>query len=119
MFRRRFWLSLLLTVPIVATSHMVMDWLRYDLDFAGTELIGPVLGTGLFFWGGWPFLSGGREEARDRRPGMMLLIALAIRVAYGASLPRRSPRASGGSTWSSGGSWPPSSRSCSSATGRR
>ncbi len=86
MFRRRFWLSLLLTVPIVATSHMVMDWLRYDLDFAGTELIGPVLGTGLFFWGGWPFLSGGREEARDRRPGMMLLIAMAISVAYGASL---------------------------------
>jgi Cu2+-exporting ATPase len=86
MFRRRFWLSLLLTVPIVVTSHMVMDWLGYDLDFAGMELVGPVLGTVLFFWGGWPFLSGGWEEARDRRPGMMLLIAMAISVAYGASL---------------------------------
>ncbi|HKY75990.1 MAG TPA: copper-translocating P-type ATPase [Acidimicrobiia bacterium] len=86
MFRRRFWLSLLLTVPIVATSHMVMGWLGYDLDFPGMELVGPVLGTVLFLWGGWPFLSGGREEARARRPGMMLLIAMAISVAYGASL---------------------------------
>ncbi len=86
MFRRRFWLSLLLTVPIVATSHMVMGWLGYDLEFPGMELVGPVLGTVLFVWGGWPFLSGGREEARSRRPGMMLLIAMAISVAYGASL---------------------------------
>jgi Cu2+-exporting ATPase len=86
MFRRRFWLSLLLTVPIVATSHMVMDWFGYDLDFPGMGLVGPVLGTALFLWGGWPFLSGGWEEARGRRPGMMLLIAMAISVAYGASL---------------------------------
>jgi P-type Cu2+ transporter len=86
MFRRRFWWSLLLTVPIVATSHMVMGWLGYDLDFAGMGLVGPVLGTVLFVWGGWPFLSGGREEVRSRRPGMMLLIAMAISVAYGASL---------------------------------
>ena len=62
MFRRRFWLSLLLTVPIVATSHMVMGWLGYDLDFPGMELLGPVLGTVLFVWGGWPFLSGGRAQ---------------------------------------------------------
>jgi Cu2+-exporting ATPase len=86
MFRRRFWWSLLLTVPIVATSHMVMDWFGYTLDFPGMELVGPGLGSLLFFWSGWPFLSGGWAEARSRQPGMMLLIAMAISVAYGASL---------------------------------
>ncbi len=85
-FRRRFWWSLLLTVPIVATSHMVMTWLGYDLDFRGVSLVGPVLGSVVYFWAGWPFLTGGVREARDRRPGMMLLIAMAITVAYGASL---------------------------------
>jgi P-type Cu2+ transporter len=86
MFRRRFSWSLLLTVPIVATSHMVMDWFGYSLDFPGMSLLGPGLGSVLFFWGGWPFLSGGWSEARSRQPGMMLLIAMAISVAYGASL---------------------------------
>ncbi|HWJ63724.1 MAG TPA: heavy metal translocating P-type ATPase [Acidimicrobiales bacterium] len=86
MFRRRFWLSLLLTVPLVATSHMVMDWFRYTLDFPGIDLVGPLLGTFVFLWGGWPFLAGGFDEARRRQPGMMLLIAMAITVAYGASM---------------------------------
>ncbi|NLU79842.1 copper-translocating P-type ATPase [Micromonospora sp. HNM0581] len=85
-FRRRFWLSLALTVPIVATSHMVMDWLGYELDFPGIDLVGPVLGTVVFGYGGWPFLQGAVREIRDRAPGMMLLIAMAITVAYGASL---------------------------------
>jgi P-type Cu2+ transporter len=86
MFRRLFWWSLLLTVPIVATSHMVMDWFGYSLEFRGMSLVGPVLGSILFFWAGWPFLSGGWNEARSRQPGMMLLISMAISVAYGASL---------------------------------
>src|SRR6266545_3332498 len=86
MFRRRFWWSLLLTVPVVVTSHMVMDWFGYSLDFYGMDWIGPVLGTVVFVWGGWPFLAGGVQEAKDRQPGMMLLIAMAITVAYGASL---------------------------------
>ena len=86
MFRRRFWWSLLLTLPLVATSHMVMDWFGYDLDFPAMAWVGPVLGTIIFFWGGWPFLSGGWSEVRGRRPGMMLLIAMAITVAYVASL---------------------------------
>ncbi|MET1039552.1 MAG: heavy metal translocating P-type ATPase, partial [Acidimicrobiales bacterium] len=55
-FRRRFWWSVLLTLPIVATSEMVMEWFRYDLDFPGIELVGPVLGTVVVLWGGWPFL---------------------------------------------------------------
>ncbi len=85
-FRRKFWLSLALTVPIVATSHMVMDWLGYELDFSGIGLVGPVLGTVVFGYGGWPFLQGAVREIRDRAPGMMLLIAMAITVAYVASL---------------------------------
>ena len=86
MFRRRFWVSLLLSVPVVLTSHMVMDWFGYELDFYGMEWVGPVLGSVIFFWGGWPFLEGGWREAKERQPGMMLLIAMAITVAYVASV---------------------------------
>ena len=86
MFRRKFWLSLALTVPIVVTSEMVMEWFRYTLDFPGISWVGPVLGTAVFLYGGWPFLVGGVREVRDRAPGMMLLISMAITVAYVASL---------------------------------
>ena len=85
MFRRRFWWSLLLTVPIVVTSHMVMGWLGYELDFPGMSWVGPILGSVVYFWAGWPFLAGGLREARSKQPGMMLLIAMAITVAYAAS----------------------------------
>jgi Cu2+-exporting ATPase len=85
-FRRKFWLSLALTVPIVVTSHMIMDWFGYTLDFPGMSWIGPVLGTAVFLYGGWPFLAGAVSEIRDRAPGMMLLISMAITVAYTASL---------------------------------
>jgi P-type Cu2+ transporter len=86
MFRRRFWWSVLLTIPVVATSHMVMDWFGYELDVYGIEWVGPVLGTVIYAWAGWPFLTGGWDELKTRRPGMMLLIAMAITVAYAASL---------------------------------
>jgi P-type Cu2+ transporter len=85
-FHRRFWMSLLLTLPLAVTSPMVMVWFGYHLDFAGMGLVGPVLGSGVFFWGGWPFLTGGVAEVRGRQPGMMLLISMAITVAYGASM---------------------------------
>ncbi|PPA57061.1 heavy metal translocating P-type ATPase [Micromonospora chalcea] len=84
-FRRRFWLSLALTLPIVATSHMVMDWFGYSIDLPGVRWVGPVLGTVVFLYGGWPFLTGGLRELRERSPGMMLLISMAIVVAYLAS----------------------------------
>jgi Cu2+-exporting ATPase len=86
MFRRRFWLSLVLTIPLVVTSEMVMDWFGYSLDFWGIDLLGPVLGSVVFWWGGWPFLAGGVAELRARQPGMMLLISMALVVAYGASM---------------------------------
>ncbi len=84
MFRRLFWWSLLLTIPIVVSSEMVMDWFDYEID--GVGWVGPVLGTILFVWGGRPFLTGAVAEVRDRQPGMMLLIAMAITVAWTASM---------------------------------
>ncbi len=86
MYRRRFWISLLLSLPVVATSHMIMDWFGYELDFPGMEWVGPVLGSVIFGWAGWPFLAGGVQELKARQPGMMLLIGMAITVAYTASL---------------------------------
>jgi P-type Cu2+ transporter len=87
MFRRRFWITLALLVPIVLYSEMVQEWFGFRMPaFPGSDLIPPVLGTIVFLYGGWPFLSGGLSEARARQPGMMLLIGLAILVAYGASL---------------------------------
>ncbi|WP_257213817.1 copper-translocating P-type ATPase [Rhodococcus pyridinivorans] len=86
MFRRRFWVSLILSVPVVAFSHMVADLLGYPMpDFPGAMWIPPVLGTVIFVYGGTPFLTGGWAELRSRRPGMMLLIAMAISVAFVAS----------------------------------
>jgi Cu2+-exporting ATPase len=86
MFRRRFWISLLLTLPLVVTSEMVMDWFGYELDLPAMSWYGPVLGSIVFWWGGWPFLTGGSFEIRARQPGMMLLITMAISVAYVASM---------------------------------
>ncbi|MCO1595409.1 copper-translocating P-type ATPase [Micromonospora sp. RHAY321] len=86
MFRRRFWVCLVLTVPVVLTSHLVLDRLGLRLDAPGRSWVGPVLGSVVFWWGGWPFLVGAVREVRDRAPGMMLLVAMAISVAYAASL---------------------------------
>ena len=66
MFRLRFLWSLLPTVPVILTSHMLMDWLGSDLGFYGIELVGPALGSVIFLWGGWPFLEGGRREIQER-----------------------------------------------------
>jgi Cu2+-exporting ATPase len=85
MFRDRFWITLLLAVPVVLTSEMVMEWFGYSLDLPAMSWYGPVLGSVVFWWGGWPFLAGAVREVRDRAPGMMLLIAMAITVAYVAS----------------------------------
>jgi Cu2+-exporting ATPase len=86
MFRRKFWISLALTIPIIVTSRLVMHYLGYSLDFPGVSWVGPVLGTIVYFYGGWPFLVGAVREVRDRAPGMMLLIAMAITVGFIASL---------------------------------
>jgi Cu2+-exporting ATPase len=86
-FRDRFWWSLVLSVPVVVYSEMVQDWLGFTPpQFAGSGWVAPVLGTMVFLYGGRPFLEGGLAELRSRQPGMMLLISLAILVAFGASL---------------------------------
>jgi Cu2+-exporting ATPase len=87
MFRDRFWVCLILTIPVVLFSEMVQDWLGFSLpDFPGDNLIAPVLGTVVFLYGGRVFLEGGWAELKARQPGMMLLISLAIVVAFVASL---------------------------------
>src|SRR5512132_740536 len=86
-FRDRFWLSLVLTVPVVLYSEMVQEWLRFTPpQFPGSQWVAPVLGTIVFLYGGRPFLEGGLAELRSRQPGMMLLISLAILVAFVASV---------------------------------
>ena len=85
-FRRQFWIVLALTIPVVIWSREVQHWLGYMAPtFPGSDWIPPILGTIVFGYGGWVFLSGARTELRDRRPGMMTLISLAIVVAFVAS----------------------------------
>src|SRR5881396_1251379 len=87
MFRRRFWVSLALTVPTVIYSSMVQDWLGYTPpQFSGHTIVAPLFGTAVFVWGGPVFLRGGWDELRARQPGMMLLISMGLVVAFGASV---------------------------------
>ena len=82
-FRRRFWWSLLLTIPTIIFSHMIQDWLGYSTSAIPLdEIVAPILGTVIFIYGGHIFLKGGWDEIRSRQPGMMLLISLAIGVAF-------------------------------------
>lgn len=86
MFRERFWWSLILSIPVVIFSPMVAHLLGYPLPaFPGSTWVPPVLDTIIFVYGGTPFLKGGWKELKSRQPGMMLLIAMAITVAFVAS----------------------------------
>ena len=90
-FRRLFWIMVVLAIPTVALSSMFAMILGYPVpEFPGAGWVSPVLGTVMYFWGGRPFLTGAISEIRSRTPGMMLLIGLAITVAFisswGASL---------------------------------
>lgn len=78
-FRDRFWISLLLALPVVGLSRMFSDLLGYTPP-AAAAWVPLVLGTVVFFYGGWPFLTGAVTELKDRQPGMMLLISLASSV---------------------------------------
>lgn len=85
-FRRLFWINLILAVPVVAFSGMFSMLLGYELPGAAwVGWVSPVLGTVMYVWGGSPFLVGAVSELRARTPGMMLLIGLAITVAFIAS----------------------------------
>lgn len=86
-FRRRFWISLALTVPLLVLSPMLRGLLGFSEAplFEGERYVRFLLATVVFFYGGWPFLTGAIREVREREPGMMTLIGLAISVAWGYS----------------------------------
>ncbi|HEX2056860.1 MAG TPA: copper-translocating P-type ATPase [Actinomycetota bacterium] len=86
-FRDRFWITLALALPVHYFSAMFQELLGYEaIRFPGSTLVPAVLGTVVFVYGGLPFLTGAVQEARARQPGMMLLIGLAITVAFAASV---------------------------------
>jgi len=83
MFRDKFWLTLVLTIPVVLLSPDIQEWFGYSLpSFPGEAYAAAILGTIIFFYGGIVFLRGARGELADRQPGMMTLISLAIVVAF-------------------------------------
>jgi len=81
-FRKRFFVSLVLMVPILLLSPMIQMFIEVDWSFQGDKYILFGLSTILFFYGGWPFLTGAVDEFKKKSPAMMMLIALAIIVAY-------------------------------------
>jgi len=86
-FRRRFWVSVALTVPVLLLAPLIQGALGLEgaLRFPGDRLVQLAIASAVYFYGGWPFLKGLADELRDRSPGMMTLIAVAITVAYGYS----------------------------------
>ncbi len=87
MFRDRFWLTLLLSIPTLVWSDMIQTWFGYRAPvFPASAYIPAVFGTAVYLYGGWVFLAAGVRELRDRLPGMMTLISLAISVAFFFSL---------------------------------
>ncbi|SEQ95835.1 Cu2+-exporting ATPase [Virgibacillus subterraneus] len=84
-FKKRFYISLIVTIPILILSPMIQDFIGVDWGFPTDQYILFALATFVFFYGGWPFITGGISELKDKNPGMMTLIGLAIVVAYGYS----------------------------------
>jgi P-type Cu2+ transporter len=102
MFRDKFWLSFALTIPVVFWSSDVQHWLGYKApSFPGSNLIPPILGTVIFFYGGLVFIRGAGNELADRKPRMMTLISLGITVAFFTSLAEHSAfsRSKSGGNW--------------------
>ncbi|MGB8855663.1 MAG: heavy metal translocating P-type ATPase, partial [Burkholderiales bacterium] len=83
-YRQRFWISLALTLPVLVLSPAIQHALGIEqiIAFTGSNLLLFALSSAIYFYGGWPFLKGLIGELRERQPGMMTLISLAISVAY-------------------------------------
>ena len=81
-FKFRFWWVLALTIPIMALSPMIQTFIGVEWRFTGDSWILAALSTVVYFFGGWPFLSGLYDELKQKQPGMMTLIGLAISIAY-------------------------------------
>ena len=86
MFKQKFWLSLLFTIPTLVFSHTVQEWFGVSWMFPGSQYIPAIFGIIIFFYGGLVFLKGAKDELADKLPGMMTLISMAITVAFGYSL---------------------------------
>lgn len=86
MFKQKFWLSLLLTIPTLVFSQTVQGWWGLSWKFTGSEYIPAIFGITIFVYGGLVFLKSAKAELADGRPGMMTLISMAITVAFGYSL---------------------------------
>ncbi len=81
-FKKRFYVVLVLTIPIMLLSEMIQHWLNIHISFPGSKYVLLALASVVFFYGGWPFLKGLVGEIRVKNPGMMTLIGFAISVAY-------------------------------------
>lgn len=81
-FKKRFWVSMILTIPVLLLSPMIQNWLGLDWAFSGDKYLLFGLSSIIYFYGGYPFLKGLFEEFRKKLPGMMTLIAVAITAAY-------------------------------------
>jgi Cu2+-exporting ATPase len=81
-FKKRFYVVLVLTIPIMLLSEMIQHWLNIHISFPGSKYVLLALASVVFFYGGWPFLKGLVGEVRVKNPGMMTLIGFAISVAY-------------------------------------
>jgi len=81
-FKKRFYVVLTLTVPIMLLSPMIQHWMNVHWEFAGSQYLLASLSSVVFFYGGWPFLKGWFDEMKTWKPGMMTLIGFAILVAY-------------------------------------
>jgi Cu2+-exporting ATPase len=100
MFRNRFWVCLLLTLPVLLYSHMLQMWFGFTMpSFPGSGWIAPLFAGVIFLYGGVPFLQMAVPELRIRQPGMMTLISLAIIVAFGYSIAALWIDSTGGFFW--------------------
>ncbi|HOT05105.1 MAG TPA: copper-translocating P-type ATPase, partial [Atribacter sp.] len=83
MFRNKFWVCLIISIPVLLWDPMIQQWFKYQLpSFPGSNFIPAVFGTIVFIYGGWIFLQGAYQELVHKTPGMMTLISLAINVAF-------------------------------------
>jgi len=81
-FKKRFYIVLILTIPVMLLSEMIQHWLNIHISFPGSAFVLLALSSVVFFYGGWPFLKGWWDEMKAKNPGMMTLIGFAISVAY-------------------------------------
>jgi len=81
-FKKRFYVVLVLTIPVMLLSMQIQQWLHLDISFSGSSYLLFALASIIFVYGGWPFLSGWMNEMKAKNPGMMTLIGFAITVAY-------------------------------------